>query len=238
MTSFIERPSKQLSLELLPCHKLIGVLQRKGNRARAMSMFFKLYTLIKSTQKSSEKPIELFNRCLDNIVPAFILQRVVRAGKLYMIPVPISRNRALFMGSYWLRQGALKGNNSALTFPQLLFKELQSALAERGAARDFLHATIETAFDQRPFSHFIRRKRKNISKSRNTRIAKLLLKIHRKHVRAAHKRKNRFDFHLSRQLYRSNYRYAILKKKAKKINKKIRYGLIEKRKKKEYLASL
>jgi hypothetical protein len=164
--------------------KLIGVMQKCGNRQRALSSMFSLFKQLKLglagfpvannyplNTLDAENPIHLIHKCLYNLKPAFLLRRVVKSGKRYDLPVPISDKRAIFMAIDWLRKTVLKNNKNELSFSSLLAQEISACLHHKGSAENFLKAYIDIALDQRPFNKFIKRRRFNISKSKRTAVA-------------------------------------------------------------------
>jgi len=202
---------------LLPLHKLKGVVQRRGNKERAHQMALATLILLKQgltrtySAGQDRSPINFFNRCLENITPAFILHRVIIAGKLYTLPVPISDNRSTFTGIKWLRLAALKRNNSPSSFPELLVDELHNSLNNQGTARDLLQEVIDTAIDQRPFEHYLRKRKTYICKSRNSKTGRLMTDAHHKQRRLSRRRQNHFDFQLTRLFRLRKKRHNVLR---------------------------
>lgn len=136
--------------ELLPeiykkCYKLKNLLILHGNRERSTSYMITLLKLLKreanlkntrgTLRMLKEKdPKEILDKCLYQLMPAFILRRTIVSGKLFELPVPISPNRAFYMSANWLLKAALKKNKCALTIPQLLTQEIIAVLHRSGSA--------------------------------------------------------------------------------------------------------
>jgi hypothetical protein len=178
------------SEDRLVLNKLIGVLQKCGNRQRALSSIFSLFTQLKLGLAGfpivknyplhtldAKNPIHLIHKCLYKLKPAFFLRRIIKSGKRYDLPVPISDKRATFMAIDWLRKTVLKNNKNEHSFATLLAQEISASLHHKGSSYNFLKAYIDIALDQRPFSKLIKRRRFNVSKSKRTPIAKKFKKI-------------------------------------------------------------
>lgn len=217
MVSYVRH--RNIPIEFIPFRKLYGVIQRRGNKARALSTMFHLLILMK--QVVNKKPsfsiegdkitsIDYLNQCLTHLSPGFLLTPIRKAGLLYKIPVTISENHALYTASQWLRIGALSTKDSPLSLAQRIFNEIQSSLIGKGTAISYLQKTIDIALDQRPFSGLLHRKRKVVSRSRKTRAARKLFKVYKRHNWLAFKTKRRLNYHITRAYHRQSYRYRML----------------------------
>lgn len=175
--------------------KFHACLIKRGNKARATSILMTTLTSLKTKQlieKTSTKDSKvILNLALSTLMPSFILRRIVVAGKIYELPVPISSNRARFMATNWFIQSILKNNKNALTIPMIVTQQAAHVLNHRGSAYESLKAYIDIALDQRPFSRFIRKKRKTFAKSKSGRFFKKLLKRHNQVYSTRRKKKQR-----------------------------------------------
>jgi ribosomal protein S7 len=196
--------------------KLKSLLIRSGNKERTNSFFIRLLQVLKTcaTIKDNRNslisfasknplnalgekdPMKILDKCLYNLMPAFILRRTFVAGRFYSLPVPISDNHARFMAADWLRKAAFKDNKNAFTVPYLLAREVGTVLHNTGSACAALQNYIDTALDQRPFSRYIRKKRKIVAISKQGYAAYKLGKQYRKSkkiikMRKARKAKNK-----------------------------------------------
>lgn len=106
------------------------------------------------------KPVEYINTTLSLVKPPFILRRVIAAGKPYTLPVPITDHRASYLACKWLKKGILHDTASATRIPTLMYREFHKTRINKGEGIVQLKKYISTAIDQRPFSRFIRKKRK------------------------------------------------------------------------------
>jgi hypothetical protein len=184
-----------LSTKMNRLKKLRGVLVKSGNRERSHSFIMSLYTILKQgfrgkvvTNKypvnsfGETTPLTIIDRCLYKLMPAFVFHKVIKAGKSFELPVPISDNHAYFKACNWLLKASLRNNKTALTIPYLLTQEICATLYNEGSALDYLTAYIEIALDQRPFMRYIKKKRKIISRSKKSYAAYRLHKLYRNKV--------------------------------------------------------
>jgi hypothetical protein len=217
---------------------LRGVMIRRGNRERSHAFILSLYKQLKIGAKGyatssqfpfntldEKTPLEIILRCLYQLRPAFILRRVFVRGRFYELPVPISKNRACFMACNWLKKAALQTNKNDLTLPTLLVREIGSVFNNQGSSIDSLKAYIDIALDQLPFSHYLRKRRKVLSRSRGTSIGQKLSKVQRRQRKYITSLKGNRN-NLKKRLYKLNLQKIIknrknyVKKKNKLIGKK------------------
>jgi len=225
---------QKLTTDLVRLKKLKGVLIKSGNKERSHNFLMNLYMILKQgfrgmsvvnkyqLQSFGEtKPLAIIDKCLYRLMPAFVLRRVIKSGKPFELPVPISDNHAYFMACNWLLKASLKNNKTALTIPYLLTQEICATLHNEGSALDSLKAYIEIALDQRPFLRYIKKKRKVISRSKRSYAASRLRKIYRRNYAVVAQQKTRFHRNIKRVNTHALRRHAkIIKRKS--LSKKIR----------------
>nr|ADD25163.1 ribosomal protein S7 [Didymium iridis]ADD25164.1 ribosomal protein S7 [Didymium iridis] len=234
MTSLYKK--QKLPAEFLSLKKLKGVLTRSGNKERSHSFLLNLYSLLKQACRDQvignkyhtikfapQKPLAIINKCLFQLMPAFVFTKVIKSGKPFDLPVPISDNHAYFKACNWLIKASLQNNKSALTIPYLLTQEIYATLHNEGAAFGYLKSFIDIAIDQQPFMRFIKRKRKVISRSKKTYAASRLRKIYRKQKSASYRRRNHFYKNYRRVNLHSLRRQARVLKKKTKLRKNFNY---------------
>jgi len=227
----------------------IGILQKCGNRQRALSHLCSLLSKIKEGIAGSsafnkyplstldeKSPIQILNKSLYNLKPAFLLRRVYRSGRRYDLPVPISDKRSTFMAIDWLRKSVFKNNKNEQAFPTLLAYEISALLYQEGSAKNFLKAYIDIALDQRPFERFIKRRRFVTAKSKRkgtgiARIYKSINKSIRRHRRLRKYRATKIIRRTNIRIIRND-----LKKKLKRSKLKIRAYIHKKKARKQRYA--
>lgn len=152
----LERASRFIS----DLNALLKLTYRRGTLIR-LKKIRKTKNLVKTKQiHKRPKPYQILNQLLYKLKPGFIIRRVIVAGKTYSLPVPITNHRASYLACNWLRKAVLSDTKSASTIPNLMLKELINLLKNKGEAVAQLRSYIAIAIDQRPFSRYIRKKRK------------------------------------------------------------------------------
>jgi len=196
--------------------KLKSLLIKSGKKERTNSFLLKLLTLVKHQTKKD--PFIVLDTLLFKLAPGFILRRTFVAGKLFNLPVPISDNHAFFMGADYLRKAAFRNTKTFLTVPYLLFNEIKDALQHKGGAYESLKAYIDIALDHRPFSRYIRKKKKVISRSQKGRAFLKLRKLFKRKKKIIRLKKGKLNALKNLRKVPANKFY---KKKYKKIAKNL-----------------
>ena len=214
----------------------INILQKNGKKQRAINYVFNLFNKLKQNAKvpksskyqihklDDNNPIQLIQKCVNNLKPAFILRRIMRAGKVYELPVPITEKRAMFMAFNWIRKTVLNQKKSYTSFTSLLTNEVTSLVFNEGSAKLYLKDYIDTAMDQKPFERYIKKRRIVKVRSRETKPAKKFRRIFKRIMKRRRMRwfKNQRILKLFRKHdFRS--RLAKSRKKRNKINLKKRH---------------
>jgi len=224
----------------------INILQKRGNKQRALSSMCSLFSQLKlglagfpivdkyPLHTLDEKnPIQIIRKGLYNLKPAFLIRRIIKSGKRYDLPVPISDKRANFMALDWLRKTVLKNNKNDLSFTSLLAREISATLYHEGSAQAFLKAYVDIALDQRPFSRFIKKRPYTVSKSKRTLVATRLGKLQDAIRQTLRARKYR-SVGITRKINMHNIRAGsklYLKERKKKIIKPRRKYFIKNKRK-------
>jgi len=182
--------------------KLKGLLVRSGNKERTNTFLLSLMQTLKTCANLSDNhnslvsfvsenplntlgeksPFKILDKCLYQLMPAFILRRTFRAGRIYNLPVPISDNRASFMASDWFRK-SINTKTSSSDISLLMARAVGEVLHKKGSARRSLKNYIKIALDQRPFSRYIRKKRKIVARSKYGYVSFKLRKKYKKNKR-------------------------------------------------------
>lgn len=208
----------------------INILQKNGKKQRAINYVFHLFNKLKQNAKvpksskyqihklDNNNPIQLIQKCVNNLKPAFILRRIMRAGRLYELPVPITEKRAMFMAFNWIRKTVLNQKKSYTSFTSLLTNEVTSLVFNEGSAKLYLKDYIDIAMDQKPFERFVRKRRIVKVHSRETKPAKMFRKIFKRIRKRARMRwfKNQ---RISRLFIKHDFRSRLAKSRRKRQKK-------------------
>ena len=146
--------TKKLQRELKPDRKYQSILvQRLINKSMLDG---KKLTAEKAVYKKldSENPLEVFEKALKNISPAFEVKSRRVGGANYQIPFPVQGHRQLHFAFSWLVQSARA--RSGMPYSQRLALEIVDAYNETGAAFKKKEDTHKMAEANRAFAHFAR----------------------------------------------------------------------------------
>jgi small subunit ribosomal protein S7 len=115
-----------------------------------------VYTALEIAAKkmSSEDPLEVFEKALKNISPAFEIKSRRVGGANYQIPFPIQGHRQQHYAFSWLVQSARSRRGSS--YSQRLALEIIDACGETGGAFKKKEDTHRMAEANRAFAHFAR----------------------------------------------------------------------------------
>jgi len=238
---------KYIPLKYKRLEKLKSLLTKCGNKERSLTITRKLLSNLRiSTNGLSNKhkllpfiksnpifslglknPIAILNACLFKLMPAFILKRVFVAGKYYYLPVPVSFNRASYFAANALVKAALVNTRGSGTMSEFLIREIGATVHNKGAAYKSLMEYIAIGLDQRPFSRFIRKRRKHIAYSKRTRAGRILwrgFQLNRRNRNRKNNIRTRIRDRLGKRRFaRYNLRYKfsnILRRRRSTRNKK------------------
>ena len=143
--------TKKLQRELKPDRKYQSILvQRLINK----SMLDGKALETAAKKLDSENPLEVFEKALKNVSPAFEVKSRRVGGANYQIPFPVQGHRQLHFAFSWLVQSARA--RSGMPYSQRLALEIVDAYNETGAAFKKKEDTHKMAEANRAFAHFAR----------------------------------------------------------------------------------
>ena len=153
--------TKKLQRQLQPDRKYQSVLvQRLINKSmlngKKLVAERAVYDALAQAAKTlkSEEPLEVFEKAINNISPAFEVKSRRVGGANYQIPFPIQGHRQQHFAFTWLVQAAR--SNSGMPYSQRLALEIVDAYNEAGAAFKKKEDTHKMAEANRAFAHFAR----------------------------------------------------------------------------------
>ena len=103
---------------------------------------------------NSEDPLEVFERAIKNVSPAFEIKSRRVGGANYQIPFPIQGHRQMHFAFSWMVQCARLRHGSS--YAQRLAQEIVDACGETGGAFKKKEDTHRMAEANRAFAHFAR----------------------------------------------------------------------------------
>ncbi|MDO4872137.1 MAG: 30S ribosomal protein S7 [bacterium] len=153
--------TKKLQRELKPDRKYQSILvQRLINKSmldgKKLAAEKAVYKALEEAARrlDSENPLEVFEKALANISPAFEVKSRRVGGANYQIPFPVQGHRQMHFAYSWLVQSARA--RSGMPYSQRLALEIVDAYNETGAAFKKKEDTHRMAEANRAFAHFAR----------------------------------------------------------------------------------
>ncbi|MCL2444787.1 30S ribosomal protein S7 [Candidatus Saccharibacteria bacterium] len=128
-----------------------SMLQGKKHIAEK-AVYFALENAAKKLK--SENPLEVFEKALKNVSPAFEVKSRRVGGANYQIPFPIQGHRQLHFAFSWLVQSARA--RKGMSYAERLSAEIVDAHNQTGAAFKKKEDTHRMAEANRAFAHFAR----------------------------------------------------------------------------------
>lgn len=153
--------TKKLQRQLQPDRKYQSVLvQRLINKSmlngKKLAAERAVYDALAQAAKTlkSEEPLEVFEKAINNISPAFEVKSRRVGGANYQIPFPIQGHRQQHFAFTWLVQAAR--SKSSMPYSKRLATEIVDACNETGIAFKKKEDTHKMAEANRAFAHFAR----------------------------------------------------------------------------------
>jgi len=130
--------------------KFINCLMHDGKRSVAQRIVYGSLEQIR--QKTSDDPVKVFKKALDNIKPTLEVKTRRVGGANYQVPVEVNRNRQASLSLRWLIGYARERSEKSMV--ERLTAELLDAANNRGGAikkRDDTHRMAEA---NKAFAHY------------------------------------------------------------------------------------
>lgn len=130
--------------------RLINKIMVDGKRGVAQTILYNAFDIIEV--KSEQKPMEVFEQALENVMPMLELEARRVGGSNYQVPVEVSQERRLTLGLRWIVSYARLRNEK--TMEQRLAGEIMDAAAGNGASvkkREDIHKMAEA---NKMFAHY------------------------------------------------------------------------------------
>lgn len=130
--------------------KFVNVVMRQGKKTVAERILYDALDTVK--EKTSDDPVKVFKRAIENVKPAVEVKSRRVGGSTYQVPVPVDSYRQLSLAMRWLLSAAR--NRGGQTMADKLANEFVDAANNQGTAvkkRDDTHRMAEA---NRAFSHF------------------------------------------------------------------------------------
>ena len=130
--------------------KLINRIMIDGKKGVAQTIFYDAMKMVE--EKTSENPMDVLNKALENIQPALEVKSRRVGGANYQVPVEVRPDRSQALGLRWLVQYArLRGGHS---MADNLANEIIDAANGTGAAVKKREDTHRMAEANKAYAHF------------------------------------------------------------------------------------
>ena len=130
--------------------KLINRIMIDGKKGVAQTIFYDAMNLVE--EKTSENPMDVLNKALENIKPALEVKSRRVGGANYQVPIEVRPDRSQALGLRWLVQYArLRGGHS---MAENLANEIIDASNGTGAAVKKREDTHRMAEANKAFAHY------------------------------------------------------------------------------------
>ena len=132
--------------------QFINQVMRKGKKTIAQKVVYKAFEIVKKETK--EKPLEVFEKALENAAPLVEVKSRRIGGATYQVPKEVKGKRRLSLAMRWIIDAAKTKKGKPME--QKLAREIVQAFKDEGDAirkKINLHKMAEA---NRAFAHFSR----------------------------------------------------------------------------------
>ena len=130
--------------------KLVNSLMYDGKKGVAQKILYEAFETVK--EKTSQDPMEVFEKAMENIKPALEVKSRRVGGSNYQVPIEVKADRSQALALRWLTQYArLRGGHS---MAENLANEIIDASNGVGAAVKKREDTHRMAEANKAFAHY------------------------------------------------------------------------------------
>ena len=130
--------------------KLINQIMRDGKKGVAQTILYDAFKMVE--EKTKQKPMDVFEKALENIKPALEVKSRRVGGANYQVPIEVRPERRQALGLRWLVQYArLRGGHS---MAENLANEIIDASNGTGGAVKKREDTHRMAEANKAFAHY------------------------------------------------------------------------------------
>ena len=130
--------------------KLINQIMQDGKKGTAQKILYGAFDIVK--EKTSEEPMAVFEKAMNNIKPALEVKSRRVGGSNYQVPVEVTPARSQALGLRWLvRYARLRGGRG---MAENLANEITDAYNGTGAAVKKREDTHRMAEANKAFAHY------------------------------------------------------------------------------------
>ena len=130
--------------------KFINGVMLEGKKSTAEKVFYG--AMIKIGEKTSEEPLKVFKKAVDNVKPTLEVKSRRIGGATYQVPIEVNIDRRHTLAIRWIVINARKRNEK--TMEDRLVGELLDALNNRGSAVKKKEEVHRMAEADKAFAHY------------------------------------------------------------------------------------
>jgi small subunit ribosomal protein S7 len=130
--------------------KLINSIMLDGKKGTAQTIVYEAFDSIK--EKTGENPLEVFEKAMNNIMPALEVKARRVGGANYQVPMEVRSDRKQTLGLRWLTTYTRKRGEKRMA--DRLANELMDAMNSTGASVKKKEDTHKMAEANRAFAHY------------------------------------------------------------------------------------
>jgi len=130
--------------------KFINVIMTKGKKSKAEKIVYKSFDIL--SEKIGKKPLEVFEKALENARPLVQVKPRRVGGATYQVPVEVPQSRSMAIAFRWIRDFARSRPGKPMQ--EKLANELMDAYNGTGSAVKKKEDTHKMAEANKDFSHY------------------------------------------------------------------------------------
>ena len=130
--------------------KFMNQIMTNGKKSLAESIVYGAFKEIES--KSDKKPVEVFEKAIDEVGPLVEVKSRRVGGATYQVPQEVKSKRSQTLALRWLLAATRKRKNKSMS--DKLFNELMDASQNKGAAIKKREDTHKMAESNKAFAHY------------------------------------------------------------------------------------
>jgi len=130
--------------------KFINVIMSAGKKSKAESIVYSAFDIL--AEKTSKKPLEVFEKAINNARPLVEVKARRVGGATYQVPIEVPQQRSLALAFRWIRDFAR--TRAGKPMEEKLADELLEAYNGTGSAVKKREDTHNMAEANKAFSHY------------------------------------------------------------------------------------
>jgi ribosomal protein S7 len=130
--------------------KILNLIIKKGKKNKAFKILVNILLKIKIITKKS--PYLILLSGIKNLKPYVEITKVRKAGKIYEVPVPLTKKKQLFLVLHWMLSAAKLKNKS--NFSKALISEIFDNFFKKGVSIKTKENLVKKIYINRAITHF------------------------------------------------------------------------------------